>query len=335
MLNFEKLCFENNFKRMNWNYPFGATEALFVVLFVIAYLAFIIRTTRVARKLMTRSRSWVFKFFIRIIIFGLLITALLGPSFGESELEVEAAGKDIFLVVDLSNSMNATDVTPSRLDKVKFEMNRLIQNAGNNRIGLIVFSNESFVQIPLTYDLQALSSLVQSLQTDLLPGGGSNQCSALDMAYKKLMNDGSTSNKSKIIVLLTDGEGTQSCEASLFNAMRLYGLHLYVVGVGTQNGSSILLDGKRIVDEDGKMVISKLDEKKLKKVGEQTNGTYYRLNNEVNELPQVVADINSLEGRLIDSRKISVVSNKYYYFLGIAIFLLALDVLITVSTFRL
>lgn len=320
---------------MNWNYPFGVTEVLFVLLFVVFYLTFIVRTIRVARKLMTYSHSWVFKFFLRVIAFTLLITALLGPSFGESELEVEAAGKDIFLVIDLSNSMNATDVTPSRLDKVKFEINRLIQNAGNNRIGLIVFSNEAFVQIPLTYDLQALSSLVQSLQTDLLPGGGSDQCAALNLAYKKLVNDGSTSNKSKIIVLLTDGESAVSCDASLFNALRLYGLNLYVVGVGTTNGSSILMDGKRIIDEYGKVVISKLNERGLVKIAEQANGNYYRLNNEVNDLPNVVGDISLLAGKLIDSRKVSVTSNKYYYFLAVAIFLLTLDVLITVSTFRL
>ncbi len=320
---------------MNWNYPFGLTEFIFVILFAVTYAAFFIRTVRVARRLNTTSRALIIKFFLRSIVFTLLIIALLGPSFGESARELEARGKDVYLLVDLSKSMDAGDVSPTRLEKVKFEINGLLEALPSSRMGLIVFSNEAFTQSPLTYDHAALNLYVQSLQTDLLPGSGSNPCASLELAYSKLSMDAAASDKAKVMLLFTDGERRADCDASLFNDIRRFGFYLFVVAVGTTTGSAIVTNNEIMKDEDGETVITKVDEDAVQDLAGATNGNYYRVTNELNQLPKALDDMNAIKGQLVDSRQVAVVSNKYYYFLAAALGLLLLDVLITVRTFRL
>jgi Ca-activated chloride channel homolog len=320
---------------MNWNYPFGVTEFIFIFIFLVAYVAFFARTIRVARRLKSTARALIIKFFIRSIVFALLLISLLGPSFGEAEKELTPQGKDIYLLVDLSKSMDATDVSPTRLEKVKFEINRLLNSTLAHRVGLFVFSNNAFVQSPLTYDQAALSLYVQSMQTDLLPGSGTNLCSGLELVYSKIAQDQKEVNKSKIILLFTDGDRKASCGASLFNNIRRFGFKVMIVGVGTATGSTIPFNTSVLMDEDGERVISKLDEPAMKRLARQTDGAYYVVNNEKNEMGKVMNDINSLEGQNIDRRRVAVVTNKYFYFLAIALGLLILDVLITVRTFRL
>ena len=320
---------------MNWNYPFETTEYFFIFFFLLAYITFIIRTIRVARPLNTTPRTLILKLFLRTISFALLIISLLGPSFGEADQAIQSKGKDIYVLVDLSKSMDATDVTPSRLEKVKFEINRFVQNQHSNRIGLIVFSNDAFVQVPLTYDGAALELFIQSLQTNLLPTNGTNICGAAQLAYEKLVSGSDPSGRSKMIVLFTDGENKSDCRGSFYNNIRRFGIGLYVAGVGTKNGSSIPSEGKPLKDQKDNLVISKLDDDFLQTLATNSKGFYYELNNEKNEISRMITDINNADGTLVDTRTVTVVSNKYYYFLGAALFLLLLDVLITIRTFRL
>ncbi|MCE6987514.1 VWA domain-containing protein [Dyadobacter sp. CY323] len=320
---------------MNWNYPFGTTEYFFIFLFILAYVTYIIRTVRIARQLQTTARTLIIKLFLRSITFSLLIISLLGPSFGEAERDIQAKGKDIFLIVDLSKSMDAADVTPSRLEKVKFEINRFIQNERSNRIGIIIFSNEAFIHVPLTYDNAALELFIQSLQTDLLPTSGTNVCGAAELAYNKLMNVPDPTGRAKIMVLFTDGESDFGCSNALYNNLRRFGIGVYAVGVGTKIGISIQQNGKPLMDKKDRLVISALDENFLKTLTSASRGSYYELNNTKNDIPRLINDIDQAEGTLVDSRTITVVSNKYYYFLGAALILILFDVLITIGTFRL
>ena len=320
---------------MNWNYPFDTTEFIFIIFFILVYTGYIIRTIRVARQLKTTARTIIIKLFLRIITFVLLIISLLGPSFGEADRDIATKGKDIFLLVDLSKSMDAADVNPSRLEKVKFEMNRFVQNERTNRIGIIIFSNEAFLHVPLTYDGEALGLFIQSLQTDMLPTSGTNICSAAELAFNKLVNGSDPTGRSKIMVLFTDGESQADCRRSLYNNVRRFGIGFYIMAVGTKNGISLPSNGKPLMDENDKIVISKLDENYLQTLANNTMGKYYELNNSKNDVAQMITDVSNADGTLVDSRTVTVVSNKYYYFLGAALILILLDVLITIGTFRL
>ena len=134
-----------------------------------------------------------------------MIIALLGPSFGENKEEIDLVGKDIMILVDLSESMNANDVKPSRLEKVKFEMKKVIDEFSSDRIGIIMFSGEAFVQCPMTYDKNALNLFTETLNTGLVPNTGTDFGPPLELSLSKLNNENAESNElsSRIILLIS------------------------------------------------------------------------------------------------------------------------------------
>jgi Ca-activated chloride channel homolog len=318
---------------MNFNYDLTPVEYIFIGIFIFLYALYIGRTFLVAKALQTTARAVVIKFFLRATYFALMIVGLTGPFFGEPERDIVAEGKDIMVLVDVSKSMDATDIQPSRLEKVKFELQRLILSLQENRFGLIIFSNSPFVQVPLTFDLSAFELFTQSLNTNLISGTGTDICSALDLSLEKLLQN-RTSNTSKIILLLTDGENFGTCEGKTLNTIRKFDLKLMIVGIGTKAGGRIKSDGDWVRDENGEIVTTRLNNTYLQDLAKATNGKYFEINNQTNAIADVVNAINSVENRLIDSRKVAVVSNKYRYFLMVALVLIALDVLVTVSTFQ-
>ena len=262
-----------------------------------------------------------------------MIVAILGPFFGEPERDIIAEGKDIMVLVDVSKSMDATDVQPSRLDKVKFELQRLTTSLSGNRFGLMIFSSSPFLQVPLTFDLNAFSLFTQTLNTSQVSNHGTDICSALDLGVEKLVQNRST-NTSKIILLLTDGENFGACERQTFTNIKKFDLKLMIVGIGTTNGGRIKEGTAWVKDDNDQIVTTHLNNAYLKELAKSTNGKYFEINSQQNAIGDVVDAINSVENRLIDSRKVAVVSNKYRYFLMVALVLIALDILVTVSTFQ-
>ncbi len=153
---------------------FGLTELIFVLLFGALYALYLIRVVRVGMKLKTPYEKVFIKLGLRTIYFALFIIAILGPSFGGSKKEIKSVGKDIMLCVDLSKSMDAFDIQPTRLEKVKFEMKRIVSAFNSDRIGVIIFSSEAFMQCPLTYDQNALNLFIETMNMSLVPGGGTD-----------------------------------------------------------------------------------------------------------------------------------------------------------------
>lgn len=318
---------------MNFNYELTLVEYIFIGIFLLFYGLYIGRTILVARALGTTARAVVIKFFLRTTYFSLMIVALMGPFFGEPERDIIAEGKDIMVLVDVSKSMDATDVQPSRLEKVKFELQRLIASLQENRFGLIIFSSSAFLQVPLTFDLNAFELFTQSLNTSQVSSTGTDICSAIDLSLEKLIQN-QTVNTSKIILLLTDGENFGTCERKTLASMRQFDLKLMIVGIGTNGGGHIWQNAGWVKDESGQIVTTRLNSKYLRELAAATNGKYFEINNQTNAIAEVVNAINSVENRLIDSRKVAVISNKYRYFLMAALVLIALDVLVTVSSFQ-
>jgi len=185
---------------MSWFRSFGYTELILVGAFVLLYIVYLVRMYLISKKLGTGVGKLTVKFVLRSFYFSLLIVALLGPSFGESNQEIQSVGKDIYIAVDLSTSMNAFDVQPSRLEKVKFELKKIVAAFNSDRIGLIIFSSEAYVQCPLTFDQSALNLFIETLQTNLLESNGTDFAPALSLALDKLSGKESTitQQKSKI-----------------------------------------------------------------------------------------------------------------------------------------
>src|SRR6478609_969238 len=166
---------------MIWSQPLSLLELIFAVLFIGLYAAYLFRMKRLAGALAQKPHLVWVKLLFRSAYFLLLLVALLGPSFGAATKEIKTTGKDIYVAIDLSQSMNATDVQPTRLEKVKFELPQLLSKFNSDRIGLLIFSSEAFVQCPLTFDQSALNLYTQTLNTNLVPRAGTELAAPLEL----------------------------------------------------------------------------------------------------------------------------------------------------------
>lgn len=321
---------------MTWLYSLSGLEITFIALFIVFYLLYLIRVISIAKKLSTPYGSVFIKLSIRSIYFALFIVALLGPSFGESKREVKSVGKDIFVLVDLSQSMNANDVQPTRLEKVKFELKNIVEAFSSDRIGIIIFSSEAFMQVPLTFDQNALNLFIETLYTNLVPSTGTDFTPPLQLALKKLNSEESpiTQQKSKVIILISDGEDFGEETEEVAQEIEDQGIKLYTLGVGTERGSKIHVNGVYKKNREGNDVVTKLDSRTLKKLASETGGKYFEINETNNDVSRLINTINNIEGELRDTRQIDVSANRYYYFLGIALLLLIIDLLTSVKTIK-
>ncbi|MBD2704349.1 VWA domain-containing protein [Spirosoma sp. BT702] len=320
---------------MNWLYSFTRAEFIFIGLFVGLYTLYVWRTFRLAAQLNTLAWGVVPKFFLRGSYLTLLIIALLGPSFGETEGDLVTTDRDTFLVVDISRSMDASDVMPTRLERIKYDVQQLCDTLPTNRFGLILAANIPFVLSPLTADHDALKQFIREVRTNASPSGGANLCSALELARQKLLTDPSARLSVKSIIVFSDGENFSPCERTLLSQLRSQGLTVLTVGIGTETGAPIRNGRDFVRDDDKQIVRTRLNRSFLQDLARDTRGHYLEADASgqyVNELANVVRD---LKGRSVDQRRIAVSTNKYYYFLMVALTLLALDLIVTIRTFRL
>jgi Ca-activated chloride channel family protein len=317
-----------------WYREFGVTELVLAGAFIVLYTLYLIRVIHVARSLNTSFARVFIKLFVRSIFFVLLITAILGPSFGGSKKEVKSIGKDIMVCVDLSKSMDAFDIQPTRLEKVKNELKKLVSAFNSDRIGLIIFGSEAFMQCPLTFDQNALNLFIETLNTGLVPVGGTDFGPPLKMALGKLEDDedNPANTKAKVIILISDGEdfGTQTDE--MVNEIEDRDIKLFTLGVGTEKGGNIYAGTGVKKDRQGNSVVTKLNSRSLRSIADKTGGQYFEINGNRNDVSRLINTIGNIEGELRDARLVDVTANKYFYFLALATALLLLDIVINVKT---
>ncbi|MEQ9425383.1 MAG: VWA domain-containing protein [Cyclobacteriaceae bacterium] len=321
---------------MVWFRSLGTLELAFIFSFIALYFFYIYRVIRIAQSINTSFKGVFYKVLLRSIYFCLLIVALLGPSFGETTREVKAVGKDIFIAVDLSQSMNAFDIQPSRLEKLKFELKNLVEAFNSDRIGLIMFSNESFVQCPLTYDQSALNLFIETLNTDLVPNTGTDFGPPMRMALNKFDDEEASvlQQKSKIILLISDGEDFGEETSEIAKEVEETGIKLFTLGIGTERGSKILTRRGFKKDRQGQEVITKLNSTSLQELAASTGGKYFEINESRNDTERLVNAIKDIEGELRDTKTIDVSANKYFYFLALALMLMLFDFMVNLKTIR-
>lgn len=321
---------------MLWYRDFGVIELLFILLFGVLYVAYLWRIIRVAHTLKTPYYNVFVKLILRTLAFGCLIIAFLGPSFGESKKEVKSVGKDIMICVDLSKSMDAFDIQPTRIEKVKYEMKKIVDAFNSDRIGIVIFSSEAFMQCPLTYDQNALHLFIEAMSTNLVPASGTDFTPPLKLALNKLEDDDGapTETKSKVVILISDGEDFGEDRNDIAQEIENKGIKLFTLGVGTEQGGKIYNGNKLKTDNSGNVVVSKLNSSALKSMATKTGGQFFEINETRNDVSRLINTIGGIEGQLREARFVDVTANKYFYFLGIALLLLALDVLINIKTIR-
>ncbi len=321
---------------MTWFRPIGTLELILLGAFIIFYILYILRTARISKALNRPFPPVFFKFILRNIYFGLLIVALLGPSFGESSRELKMVGKDIFFLVDLSESMNANDIKPSRLDKIKYELKNIVDAFSSDRVGIIMFSNEAFMQCPLTFDKSAVNLFIETLSTGLVPNTGTDFAPALNLSIDKLSNEESSATRqtAKIVILISDGEdhGKETIEA--VEKLEERGIKLFTLGVGTQKGSKIPKNRGFKRDRSGKDIVTRLNPKSLKSIAVQSGGKYFEIGASRNDVSRLISAIDGIEGEVQDVKKMDVKSNKYMYFLGLALLLIVFDILFSIKIIK-
>lgn len=321
---------------MTWFRSLGWAEWLLIGAFVVAYGLYLARIIRIARQLNTSFDTIFIKLVLRTGIFVLLWVAWMGPAIGKSKREIKSVGKDIMICVDLSKSMDATDVQPSRLEKVKYELKRLSEAFSSDRIGLVIFSSEAFMQCPLTYDQNALHLFIETMNSGLVPSSGTDFGPALRMALNKLKNQEgpSTQQKSKIVLLISDGEDFGEETSDIIRDIEDQGIKLYTLGVGTEKGGQIPAARGVKTDNTGQPVVTRLNPTALKELASKTKGDYFEINERKNEVTKLINTISQLEGEVRDARFVDASANRYFYFLAAALVLLLLDAFVALRTVR-
>lgn len=256
---------------------------------------------------------------------GLLAVALAGPRLGYDTLEVPHKGRDVIIAMDVSRSMLATDVAPTRLQRAKLLAEDLVSELGGDRLGLVAFAGSAFLQAPLTLDHGAVLAAVDELDTDLIPKGGSNIAAAIRTCEEAF---GKAEGFSRAIVIVSDGEeldadGLEAARQAAANSVRIF-----TVGVGSEEGSEIPLGpGEFVRDASGKVVQSRLDASRMTEIAEITGGFYVPLDEDAGR--RLVADgigqMKEVEMSASASRR---PIERYQWPLGAAIVLLALQALV-------
>lgn len=271
------------------------------------------------------------KFGLILTSFALLILAFANPQVGTKMQEVKQTGIDVYILLDVSRSMQAEDIKPNRLEKAKYQISNLIQKLRGDRIGLIVFSGEAYIQFPLTTDYSAANLFLSAVDFNSVPQPGTAIASAINMAIQSF--DSAATDKA--IILITDGEDHEGdIDKAVENATDK-NIKIYTIGLGSPDGVPIPVFDNRgnqvgfKQDNGGQTVLTKLDETILKNIAAKGNGKYYRGNNYEDYLDKIYFDLSTLKQAEFGVKKVTDYEDRFYYFLAPALLLLLLEIFIT------
>lgn len=248
-----------------------------------------------------------------------MILALARPQVGSRLKEVKREGIEIMLAVDVSNSMLAEDFEPSRLERTKYAIDRLLEGLEQDKIGLVVFAGDAYVQLPITSDYLTARNFTRQISPDMVSKQGTAIGTAIDMAASSFS---SQSEGSRVMILITDGENHEDDALDAARRAAEKGIKIYTIGIGTPQGAPIRLGGDFIKDEKGDMVVSKLDEATLRQVALLTGGAYIRSTKQSLGLSEIIDQINKTEKSEFTATMFEEFDEQYGYFAGAALGLL-------------
>ena len=271
-----------------------------------------------------------------LIKFGLQLFALLAgvimlarPQFGSKIEDVKKQGVEVIIALDVSNSMLAEDIQPDRLTRAKQAISRLVDDLDNDKIGLIVFAGDAYIQIPITTDYISAKMFLSAINPNMVPKQGTAIGAAINLAEKSFSPG---EGKSKAIIIITDGENHEDDPVKDAEEAAKAGIVIHTVGIGSTDGVPIpfTINGKKdyLKDVDGNTVVTKLDEEILKKIALSTNGNYVRANNSNIGLDEIFAQIKKMKKQDLESKMFTEYNDQFQIFAAIALFLLITDFII-------
>ena len=264
------------------------------------------------------------KFAIVMVALTLLIIAAARPQFGQSERTEKRQGIEAIVALDISNSMLAEDVAPNRLDRAKQMLSKLMDNMVNDKVGLVVFAGDAFVQLPITCDYVSAKMFLNSIKPELIKTQGTAIGAALSTSIRCF---GEQSDASRAIILITDGENHEDDAVAVAKRAKEEGIQVIVVGIGKPEGSPIPLPGTNnfIKDRQGNVVVSRLNEEMCREIAQAGGGMYVRCDNTNTATKAIQKELDKLSTQEIETQVYTDYNEQFQSFALIALLLLVID----------
>lgn len=314
-----------------------------VPVFAVAYWLYTIRKRRQlqefgAPELMealmpnaSRVRPTV-KFTIVLVALTLLIIAAARPQFGQSERTEKRQGIEAIVALDISNSMLAEDVAPNRLDRAKQMLSKLMDNMVNDKVGLVVFAGDAFVQLPITCDYVSAKMFLNSIKPELIKTQGTAIGQALNTSIRCFGaasdRDGQpVADVNRAIILITDGENHEDDAVAVAQRAKEAGIRVLVVGIGKPEGSPIPMPGTNNFrkDREGNVVVSRLNEDMCREIAQAGGGIYVRCDNTNTATKAIQKELDKLATQEIETQVYTDYNEQFQSFALIALLLLVID----------
>jgi Ca-activated chloride channel family protein len=277
---------------------------------------------------MSRVRPLI-KFVLQLIAFSAGVIMLSRPQFGSKIEDIKKQGVEVIIALDVSNSMLAEDIQPDRLTRAKQAISRLVDNLDNDKIGLIVFAGDAYIQIPITTDYLSAKMFLSAINPNIVPKQGTAIGAAINLGVKSFSPG---EGKSKAMIIITDGENHEDDPVKDAEDASKAGIVIHTIGIGSTDGVPIpvIINGRKdyLKDADGNIVITKLDEEILKKIALSTNGNYVRASNSNIGLDEIYAQIKKMKKQDLESTMYTEYNDQFQIFAAIALFLLIVDFII-------
>jgi len=267
---------------------------------------------------------------IKFVLYGfayfLLIIAVANPQIGTKLEEIKREGVDIVIALDVSNSMMAEDIKPNRLERAKQAIAKMVDRLVNDKIGLIVFAGDAYIQIPITTDYVSAKLFLNTISTDIVPKQGTAIGSAIELGMKSFTQQEETS---KALIIITDGENHEDDAMEIARAAVEKGIRVHTIGIGLPKGAPIPVynGGQKnyLKDNSGETVISKLDEDMLRKIAVAGEGVYIRSTDTRVGLDKLFDEINKMEKQEMEAKVYSDYDERFQYVFAIGLFFLLLE----------
>ncbi len=318
---------------MDWRYPY---ILMLLIVFILIWAIWRLRTRstksnknnefsdRLKERIDPKKQLWKRRFRVYSLIF--LIIAAAGPLIGTRLKPVERKGVDLIFAVDVSVSMNAEDVKPTRLEKAKYEISQVIKKLKGDRVGIIVFAGSAHYFLPLTGDYEAARLFLDAIETKMIKTQGTALSAALKTSISAFPDE---SEKYKVLVVVTDGEDHEGETIAIAKRASKTGIVVNTIGVGSISGSLIPIGRNGQIEEykrdkKGQLITTVLNETILKDIADAGNGIFIRIDNQTNSGEKLHDEINAMEKKTFSSHEYSEFEDRYQIF---AIFSLILAII--------
>ncbi len=268
-----------------------------------------------------------FKLSLLVFLTALFVFILMRPQWGKREVVIEQKGIDLVLVVDLSRSMLAEDVKPSRLERTKIELSHFLDNVDGNRVALVAFAGSAYVACPLTLDTGALKDFIDSLDPALISRQGTSIGTALRVARGAFLND---NPEHRAILVISDGEDHTEDAENEARTCAKEGIKIFTAGIGSPNGDTIPIKTENgesdfVRDVSGRVVISRVDREGLSRIASAGNGSSVFSTGTAFSLDPILTALSKLDRKKLGSQKLEQFEDRFQYFLSGLLALLLLE----------